>query len=105
MQGRDLNGDPSAAPASVIIEEDSQRPVTGFDKLQRVRTIVTTRWRMSVRHGENWGELFDLENDPHEITNLWSDPRAATVKSSLFEQLALRLIDLQDRSPLPAYRA
>jgi arylsulfatase A-like enzyme len=105
MQGRDLLGDPAAAPDSVIIEEDSQRPVIGFERLQRVRTIVTARWRMSVRLGETWGELFDLDSDPHEIDNLWDAPQAAGIKHQLFEQLALRLIALQERSPLPAYRA
>jgi hypothetical protein len=94
-QGRDLLGDPKVAPDSLIIEEDSKRAVIGFDRLQPVRTIVTHRWRMSVRQGESWGELFDLE----------SDPRASKIMSDLFEKLALRLIELRERSPLPAYRA
>lgn len=103
VQGRDLLSD--AAPSSVLVEEDSQRPILGFDRPQRVRTLVTQKWRMSVRDGEDWGELYDLENDPHEIANLWSDPGVAARKAELFEALARRLIQLQDRSPLPTYLA
>ena len=33
------------------------------------------------------GELFDLEADPGEVNNLWSDPAAADLKSRLIEQL------------------
>ena len=26
---------------------------------------------MTIYHGVEWGELYDLEEDPHECTNLW----------------------------------
>lgn len=105
MQGRNLLGDPALAPDTILVEEDSQRPMVGFPKPQRVRTLVSERWRMSVRYGEDWGELYDLQNDPMEIENVWADPAFSAVKAQLFEKLALRLIEIQDRSPLPAYRA
>ncbi|MDH7795828.1 MULTISPECIES: sulfatase-like hydrolase/transferase [unclassified Beijerinckia] len=103
VQGRNLLADP--AQNSLVIEEDSQRPMLGFDRPQRVRTLVTQKWRMSVRDGEDWGELYDLENDPHEMQNLWDSASAAPRKAELFEELARRLIQLQDRSPLPTYLA
>lgn len=103
LQGRDLfHADPIA---SVIIEEDSQRSMTGFDKPQRVRTLVTPRYRMSLRQGENWGELYDLETDPLEVENLYDAASAASVKAELTEMMVRRMIELQDRAPLPAYRA
>ncbi|MBN9081815.1 MAG: sulfatase-like hydrolase/transferase [Rhizobiales bacterium] len=103
IQGRNLLEE--AEPSSLVIEEDSQRPMTGFDRPQRVRTLVTRKWRMSVRDGEDWGELYDLENDPQEVANLWNSPTTLARKAELFEELARRLIQLQDRSPLPAYLA
>ena len=103
LQGRDLFG--SDAPEAVIIEEDSQRSMTGFDRPQRVRTVVTDRYRMSLRQGETWGEIYDLQDDPHEIRNLYDDPAGSAVKARLTDIMLRRLIALQDRAPLPAYRA
>jgi len=55
IQGRDLLS--TKSPESVLIEEDSQRTMTGFDRPQRIRTVVTDRYRMSLRQGESWDEL------------------------------------------------
>lgn len=103
MQGRDLLSVES--PEAVIIEEDSQRTMTEFDKPQRVRTVVTERYRMSLREGEDWNELYDLVNDPHEINNVYDDPEFAAVRQHITEIMLKKMIELQDRSPLPAYRA
>ncbi len=103
LQGRDLfASDPAEA---VIVEEDSQRLMTGFDKPQRVRTVVTDQYRMSLRQGENWGELYDLHADPAEVENLFDDPSSAQIRATLTETMLRRMIELQDRAPLPAYRA
>lgn len=103
LQGRDLF---STEPAeAIIVEEDSQRVMTGFDRPQRVRTVVTDRYRMSLRQGEDWGELYDLETDPTEVNNLFDDPSTAHIKADLTETMLRRMIELQDRAPLPAYRA
>ncbi len=103
MQGRDLLN--TEAPDSIIIEEDSQRTMTGFDRPQRVRTMVTQRYRMSLRQGESWNELYDLANDPSELANLYDEPGARPLRNELTEAMLKRLIELQDKSPLPAYRA
>ncbi|MEM9602877.1 MAG: sulfatase-like hydrolase/transferase [Pseudomonadota bacterium] len=103
LQGRDLFN--STPPEAIIVEEDSQRVMTGFDRPQRVRTVVTERHRMSLREGEDWDELYDLVDDPDEIHNRFDDPAAASVRHALTEAMLRRTIELQDRSPLPAYRA
>lgn len=103
LQGRDLLA--SDPPEAIIVEEDSQRRMTGFDRPQRVRTIVTDRYRMSLRQGEDWGELYDLQADPLEVENLFDDPNAAAAKAELNSIMLRRMIELQDRAPLPAYRA
>ncbi len=103
LQGRDLFS--GEAPEAVVIEEDSQRLMTGFDRPQRVRTIVTDRYRMSLREGEDWSELYDLKSDPLEMRNLYEDAIHAETRSKLTDVMLRRMISLQDRAPLPAYRA
>lgn len=103
IQGRDLFN--SVAPEAIIVEEDSQRSMIGFERPQRVRTVITERYRLSLREGENWNEFYDLHSDPHEISNLYDDPSMAPMRQQVTETMLRRMIELQDRSPLPAYRA
>jgi len=67
--------------------------------------MVTDRYRMSLREGEDWDELYDLHNDPHELQNLYDQSEHLTLRNELTETMIKRVIELQDRSPLPAYRA
>lgn len=103
MQGRDLCS--TAPPLGIIVEEDSQRLMTGFDRPQRVRTIVTDTHRMSLREGEDWHELYDLTSDPYEIDNIYSSAHAREIRAALTETMLRQIISLQDRAPQPAYRA
>ncbi len=103
IQGKDLFGTNSRD--AVIVEEDSQRTMIGFDRPQRVRTLVTDRYRLSLREGENWSELYDLKNDPLEISNVFDEPAYASTRQELIELMLRQVIELQDRAPLPAYRA
>ena len=103
LQGRDLFA--SEPPEAIIVEEDSQRAMTGFERPQRIRTVVTQTHRMSLRHGEDWDELYDLQADPQELRNLYDDPAAQDAQKDIIDRMLRRMIDLQDRAPLPAYRA
>ncbi len=53
----------------------------------------TERYKLVVYHGTGLGELFDLENDPDEFTNLWDDTAYQAIKADLllqsFDALAL----------------
>lgn len=103
IQGRDLMS--TEPPEAIIVEEDSQRTMTGFDRPQRVRTLVTEQYRMSLREGEDWNELYDLSADAGETNNLYDVPSGQAIRQNLTELMLRRTIALQDRSPLPAYRA
>ncbi|MFE9958092.1 sulfatase-like hydrolase/transferase [Micromonospora sp. NPDC005299] len=62
------------------------------------------RWKLVTYHGspatdrERTGELYDLQADPRELDNLWSDPEAAQIRVQLQEMLIDVLVATQDRS-------
>jgi arylsulfatase A-like enzyme len=51
-----------------------------------LRTLVTERYKLTVYRDQNYGELFDLQEDPEERRNRWDDPEYSDVKCSLFRQ-------------------
>lgn len=100
MRGQSLL-DAAAGREALAVEEDGQRTYLGFSRPVRLRTLVTRRWRLSLYHGVPWGELYDLDNDPHEARNLWDDPESRSIRAELTERLVRELMDTCDRSPLP----
>jgi arylsulfatase A-like enzyme len=101
-----IDGSGSAlARDSMVIEDDQQRAVFGLSSGARLRSLVTRRWRMTIAQGDPYGELYDLENDPHEIDNLFDEADHRAVRAELMEKLAYRQMELVDRSPLPTGRA
>jgi arylsulfatase A-like enzyme len=89
----------------VIIEDDGQRTYMGYPSAPKVRTVVTKEWRLTVAHNVEWGELYDLRNDPDEINNLWDSPAHIEDKSAMLLKLVKRQAELSDTSPWPTYRA
>ena len=100
-----IGGGDGGGRGAQVIEDDQQRAVLGFAAPPRLRTLVTRRWRMTVADGDPWGELYDLDNDPHEMHNLFAEESARAVRGELMEELAYRQMELADRSPLPVGRA
>ena len=81
----------------LLIEDEYQSPLLGFEKPPRLRTVVSEGWRMTMYLDESWGELYDLVNDPGETKNLWNDRSASRVKSELTENLVSLMIEAIDR--------
>ena len=52
---------------------------------------------------DNFGELYNRDDDPEEIHNLWDDPGAAKQKAELMEQWMLERIALEDIAPRPIF--
>ena len=105
MQGQSLlpviGGDETKGRAAAFVQYDHQRHNAGLDGVPRVHSLVDTRWRLSLFDGVEWGELYDLENDPGEFHNLWDDPAHASAKARLIEQLLRIEIAHIDRVPMP----
>ncbi|GAB3919551.1 hypothetical protein GCM10027613_23700 [Microlunatus endophyticus] len=47
---------------------------------------------------ERTGELYDLSEDPHELSNLWGDPNHAQLQRDLTALLLDTLVATEDRS-------
>ena len=47
------------------------------------KTFVDERYKITVYYNQEYGEIFDLKEDPGELRNLWNDPAAAGLKSGL----------------------
>ena len=65
-----------------IIVENRHQPTT-----IHLKTYVDDRYKITVYYSHDYGELFDLENDPGEVNNLWDDPASASLKSKLVLKL------------------
>ena len=52
-----------------------------------VKTYVEDRYKLTVYYEREYGELFDLVEDPKEVNNLWNDPDAQVLKSELINKL------------------
>jgi arylsulfatase A-like enzyme len=109
IQGRSLlpvmADDRAPVRESVFIQYDHQVPSPGSGVPPRVHTLIDGRYRVSVFHGTQWGELYDLVDDPGEFENLWDDPAHAATRAALMERLAFTEIEHVDRVPLPTRRA
>jgi len=109
IQGRSLlpeiGGANDQGPGSVLIEQEDQRKYFGLEAPVRLRTLVTDQYRMTIYHGNNWGEIYDLKNDPAEINNLWNDGETGAIKLKLLETLSRQQMALTDYGPLPTKTA
>ncbi|MEM7029156.1 MAG: sulfatase-like hydrolase/transferase, partial [Chloroflexota bacterium] len=70
-------GEQEAARDHAIIENHHQ-PTT-----MHVKTYVDERYKITVYYNQDYGEIFDLQEDPGEINNLWSQPEYAELKAGL----------------------
>ena len=66
-----------------------------------MRSWQTTRHRLSVYEGVDWGELYDLQQDPDECHNLWDDPATRVLRDDLLQQMVRAMIGYADSSPHP----
>jgi len=64
-----------------------------------MRTLRTSKWRLSYEAGSKTGELYDLEADPEEFRNLWKLTRYDKAQRMLKEELLDRVLQAHD--PLP----
>ena len=88
-----LTGEEKGTTGSALVEDDQDG--LGF----RARTLVTQRYRLTAYSGQPYGELFDLQEDPQEVWNLWDNPEYRSIR----DELRLEMLDkiMSTDYPLP----
>lgn len=90
------SGSSEPPPRTCTLVEHHHQPT-----LVHVRTYVDSRYKITTYLHSDEGELFDLEQDPGELHNLWNRSELATLKS----ELLLKLIQAElNREPMPMPR-
>lgn len=69
---------PTLSARDHIICEFRHEPTTIHQK-----TYVNDRYKLTVYYNQAYGELFDLQEDPNEVRNLWNDERFKDLKLEL----------------------
>lgn len=64
-----------------IIVENRHQPTR-----VHLRTYVEDRHKLTVYRDQPWGELFDLQEDPHEVNNLFARPEFAGLRHEMTER-------------------
>ena len=75
------------------------------EQMLRTRSFVTGPWRISYWLEDNFGELYNRNDDPDEINNLWDDPTVKKEKADLIEMWMLERMALEDIAPRSIYCA
>jgi arylsulfatase A-like enzyme len=83
----------------LLIEYNDGGARLGFEDAARVRALVTSDWRYTIYKDQDWGELYDLRNDPQETHNLWDSADHASIRAHLAERMNHHLIAQMDESP------
>ena len=88
-----LTGDEKGTTGTALVEDDQDGMGT------RLRTFVTERYRLTAYSGRTYGELFDLQEDPQELRNLWDEPDHRAIR----DELRLAMLDkmMETDYPLP----
>jgi hypothetical protein len=79
----------------VLIEMDEE--IMG----EITRTLITDdNWRITVYiKEENGGELYNLNEDPDEMNNLWNEESYSSKKSEIMHRLMKKMI-INQKSPI-----
>ncbi|MEM7734478.1 MAG: sulfatase-like hydrolase/transferase [Deinococcota bacterium] len=92
-----LMGEQANVQDAVLIENDED--YLGL----RLRTLVTANHKLttytSATGPEPYGELFDLENDLHELYNLWSKADYQALKLDLTQHLHHKIVETDSALP------
>ena len=88
-----LEGKAAAVRDTVVVENDED--YLGL----RLRTLITPDYQITVYGGQEYGELFDLREDPQQLHNLWASPAHRARRDDLSNRLLHELIESDSALP------
>ena len=105
MQGVSLSPlleDPSRKVRDAVqIEEEMPVDVMGLNRPYALRTLLTHKARLTIYGGIENAELYDLENDPDEMNNLFDKPEGQALRVEMMERLARTMLEYSDQGTSP----
>jgi arylsulfatase A-like enzyme len=109
MQGQAISDIVSQGSASrhdgMIVEQTTRHFLPGMDRNIRLTSFVDARWRLTIWEAFDWGELYDLQEDPYEMRNLWNEPTHRQHREELMLRMIRSTMALQDWSPVQVFAA
>jgi len=98
MQGFDfsevLKNPNKSLREQILIEHDEE---ISKDKVMRLRTLVTQKYRYTIYDNvTNFGDIYDLKEDPQEMKNLWHDEK---LRADLNNKMLREILKLYPRFP------
>ncbi len=94
VQGR------SQAPVLTTDSDDTGYEYAYIEHPDSDYSLKSLKWRFTYYPGQEYGELYDLEKDPDEFVNLWSDRKMDDLKQKLTKRLLDRVVSTRDPLPL-----
>ncbi|MCE9613079.1 MAG: sulfatase-like hydrolase/transferase [Lentisphaerae bacterium] len=92
-----LRGETPAARDAAIVE------CTDDPAALRLKTIVTAEHKLTMYHGRDDGELYDLVADPGELRNLWTSSAHGGIRERLLHRLLDHAEPLERRAARSSY--
>jgi arylsulfatase A-like enzyme len=86
---------------AVLIEEEMPVDVMGLNRPYALRTLLTDKARLTIYGGIENAELYDLENDPDELNNLFDKPEGQQLRAEMMERLARTMLEYSDQGTSP----
>ena len=74
------------APGREVVFAE-QGPDRVLENISLMTMIRTHDWKLVHYLDQDWGELYDLRNDPGELRNLWADDTYREIRSALLEDI------------------
>lgn len=80
----------------VLVEEDLGFGTTGLSGPVRMRTLITDEGRLTLYHGEDFGECYALAEDPGEERNQYDKDKPTPLELGLRDHLLHEVLSLAD---------
>jgi arylsulfatase len=90
---------PAMRDPNITVRDSAITAYNAQDRGINIKSLRTDRYKLNLFGGEIYGELYDLDRDPHEHVNCFFDEAYQPIRAQMMERLAQRLLLSED--PLP----